>query len=322
MRCQRCGKSISPLRQLTDCEFCCEEHRRRGALASASGLREVDYDGSAVYLESESKREQKSAAVSGAALGVILLAGAALLLAAKLWLPQSAPETVAVGNDLTAPADAIRSRAPVVANRFAEWVEKKLPGERPLKVSWSVTSGLDEWTSSLGSRAWQRAGSSISPGSLRLWRPTLDRQDYDLTFSGIIQKKALSVAYRASADSYYATKLKLTRPGQISGASIARLVVSGGKVIDEIELPLPVMLKTGHAYNIQVSATQDMFATYLDGNLVDEWHDSRFKKGGVGFYSDPGEIASVSDVSFRERKGMLSRFFATFFYMPSGVTLF
>ncbi|HPT26241.1 MAG TPA: hypothetical protein PLZ95_07460 [Bryobacteraceae bacterium] len=322
MRCQRCGKSISPLRQLTDCEFCCEEHRRRGALASASGLREIDYDGGGVYLESEAKREQKSSAVSGAALGVILLAGAALLLAAKLWLPQSTPETVIAGQNLTSPVEGLRSRAPVVANRFAEWVDKRLPGERAVKLDWSVKSGLDEWTSSLGGQAWQRAGSRINPGSLRLWRPTLDRQDYDLTFTGIIEKKALSVAYRASAENYYAAKLKLSKPGQISGASIARLVVSGGKVIDEMELPLPVMLKTGHAYQIQVSATQNMFATYLDGNLVDEWHDKRFKKGGVGFFNDPGEISSISDVSFRERKGLLSRFFATFFYMPTGLTLF
>jgi len=319
MRCQRCGKSISPLRQLTDREFCCEEHRRRGALASASGLREIDYDGSGAFLESESKREQKNSTVSGAALGVILLIGAALLLAAKLWMPQSAPETVAAGKDLVSPVEGIGSRAPVVANRFADWIEKRLPGDRPVRVSWTVKSDLDEWTDSLGGRAWQKAGNAINPGSLRLWRPTLDRRNYDLSFSGAINKKALSFAYRASGDNYYATKLKLSRPGQISGASIARMVVSGGKVIDESELPLPVILKTGHPYQIQVSATGDMFATYLDGHLIDEWHDGRFKKGGVGFFSDEGEAASVSDVLFRERKGLLSRFFATFFYIPTGL---
>jgi len=321
MRCQRCGKSISPLRQLTDCEFCCEEHRRRGALASASGLRDIDYDGG-VFLESEVKREQKNAAVSGAALGVILLIGASLLLAAKLWLPESAADSVASVTDLTAPVEGLRSRAPVVANRFADWIEKRLPGERPIAVSWDVKSGLDEWTNSLGGRSWQSVGARISPGSLRLWRPTLDRRDYDFQFTGVIEKKALSVAFRAAGDNYYATKLKLSKPGQVSGASIARLVVSGGKVIDELELPLPVMLRTGHAYQVQVSATQDMFATYLDGNLIDEWHDARFKKGGVGFFSDSGEIASVSEVSFRERKGLFSRFFATLFYMPAGVAPF
>lgn len=322
MRCQRCGKAISPLRQLTDCEFCCEEHRRRGALASASGLRELDYDGSGVYLESETKRMQKTSAVSGAALGVILLIGSALLLAAKLWLPESPGGTMVANQDLTAPIDGLRSRAPAAANRFADWIGKKLPGESPVNVSWSVKSGLSEWTESLGQRDWRRSGAHINPGSLRLWRPTLNRKDYDLTFTGIIEQKALSVAYRASNENYYATKLKLSKPGQISGASIARLVVSGGKVIDELELPLPVMLKTGHAYQVQISATQDLFATYLDGNLIDEWHDSRFKQGGVGFFSDPGESASISDIHFRERKGLLSRFFATFFYMPAGVTLF
>lgn len=317
MRCQRCGKPISPLRQLTDREFCCEEHRRRGPLASASALREPDYDITGVYLESESRREQRSSVVSGTALGVILLIGGGLLLAARYWMPESA-EPVA-GRQLVSPVEDLGSRTPVTVNRFAEWLERRLPGESPVRVKWAVRSGLSEWTDSLGGKAWDTAGGRLSPGALRLWRPTLDRVNYDLSFTGVIRKKALSYAYRATDQSYYATKLKITRPGEISGASIARMVVSGGKVIDESELPLPVILKTGHPYQIQVSATEDMFATYLDGHLIDEWHDGRFKKGGVGFFSDEGEAASVSDVLFRERKGLLSRFFATFFYIPTGL---
>lgn len=319
MRCQRCGKQISPLRQLTDREFCCEEHRRRGPLASASALREPDYDVSGTYLESEASREQRSAGMSATMLGVILLVGGGLLLAARYWMPESA-EPVA-GRQLISPMEDLGSRTPVAVNKFGEWLERRLPGERPIRVKWTVRSGLSEWTDSLGGRAWEAAGGNLNPGALRLWRPTLDRTDYDLSFSGVIRKKALSFAYRASEQNYYATKLKITRPGEISGASIARLVVSGGKVIDEAELPLPVMLSTGHAYKVHVSAVGDVFATYIDGHLVDEWRDSRLKKGGVGFYSDAGESASVADIEFRERKGLLSRFFATFFYMPSGLAL-
>ncbi|MBA3972845.1 MAG: hypothetical protein C0504_01350 [Candidatus Solibacter sp.] len=319
MRCQRCGKPISPLRQLTDREFCSQEHRRRGPLASASALREPDYDITGVYLESEARREQRSAAVSGAMLGVILLIGGGLLLAARYWMPESA-EPVA-GRQLVSPVEDLGSRTPVAVNKFAEWVERRLPGESPVRVKWSVKSGLAEWTDSLGGKAWDTAGGSVSPGALRLWRPTLDRVNYDLSFTGVIRKKALGFAYRATDQSYYATKLKITRPGVISGASIARLVVSGGKVIEEAELPLPVLLSAGHAYKIHVTAAGDTFATYIDGYMVDEWRDERLKKGGVGFFSDDGEAASVADVEFRERKGLLSRIFATFFYLPSGLAL-
>lgn len=319
MRCQRCGKPISPLRQLTDREFCSEEHRRRGPLASASALRDPDYDISGVYLESEAQREQRSSGVSAAALGVILLAGGGLLLAARYWMPES-PAPVA-GRELGSPVDDLGSRTPAAVNRFADWIEKRLPGERPVRVKWTVRSGLAEWTDSMGGRGWETAGGALNPGSLRLWRPTLGRVNYDLSFTGVIRKKALSFAYRASDQSYYATKLKITRPGEISGASIARMVVSGGKVIDEAELPLPVLLLTGQAYKVHVSAAGDTFATYIDGHLVDEWHDGRLKKGGVGFFTDAGELASVSDIEFRERKGLLSRFFATFFYMPSGLLI-
>jgi hypothetical protein len=300
---------------LTDREFCTAEHRRKGPLAASSELRE--YDGSGIYLESEAQREQRTSAVSGAALGLILLIGAALLVAARMWMPDSAPETVASIQVTNTSLDAIGPRAPVAANKFVDWVEKRLPGEQPLRIQWSVRSGLNEWTDSFGGRSWQNAGTGLNPGSLRLWRPTLDRRNYDLSFTGVIQKKAINFAYRANGDNYYATKLKLNRSGQVSGASIARLVFSGGKLIDEIELPLPVLLKTGHPYQIHVSATENMFATYLDGHLIDEWHDDRLKRGGVGFFSDNGEDAKVSDIAFRERKGLLSRFFATFFYMPT-----
>lgn len=319
MRCQRCGKPISPLRQLTDREFCSEEHRRRGPLASASALREPDYDITGVYLESEARREQRSAVVSGTALGVILLIGGGLLLAARYWMPESA-EPVA-GRQLVSPVEDLGARTPVAVNKFAEWLERRLPGESPVRVKWAVRSGLSEWTDSLGGKAWDTAGGRLNPGALRLWRPTLDRVNYDLSFTGVIRKKALSYAYRATDQSYYATKLKITRPGEISGASIARMVVSGGKVIDETELPLPVMLSMGRSYKIHVSAAGDTFATYIDGHLVDEWRDERLKKGGVGFFSEAGEAASVADIEFRERKGLLSRIFATFFYMPSGLMI-
>jgi hypothetical protein len=317
MRCQRCGKPISPLRQLTDREFCCEEHRRRGPLASASALREPDYDITGVYLESEARREQRSSVVSSTALGVILLIGGGLLLAARYWMPESA-EPVA-SRQLISPVEDLGARTPVAVNRFAEWLERRLPGESPVRVKWAVRSGLSEWTDSLGGKAWDTSGGRLSPGALRLWRPTLDRVNYNLSFTGVIRKKALSYAYRATDQSYYATKLKITRPGEISGASIARMVVSGGKVIDETELPLPVMLSTGRSYRIHVSAAGDTFLTYIDGHLVDEWRDERLKKGGVGFFSDPGEAASVADIEFRESKGLFSRIFATFFYLPSGM---
>ena len=319
MRCQRCGKPISPLRQLTDREFCSEEHRRRGPLASASAYRDPDDDVSGVYVESEAKREQLSAGVSATALGVILLIGGGLLLAARYWMPE-AVEPVAV-RELVSPVEDLGSRTPVAVNRFAEWLDKRLPGESPVRVKWTVRSGLAEWTDALGGKAWDTGGGRVQPGALRLWRPTLERVNYDLSFTGVIRKKALSFAYRASDQSYYATKLKITRPGEISGASIARMVVSGGKVIDESELPLPVMLSTGHAYKIHVSAIGDSFATYIDGHLVDDWRDGRLKKGGVGFFSDAGEVAAITEVEFRERKGLLSRIFATFFYMPSGLMM-
>ena len=54
---------------------------------------------------------------------------------------------------------------------------------------------------------------------------------------------------------------------------------------------------------------------------MDDWRDGRLKKGGVGFFSDAGEVAAITEVEFRERKGLLSRIFATFFYMPSGLMM-
>ena len=46
-------------------------------------------------------------------------------------------------------------------------------------------------------------------------------------------------------------------------------------------------------YKIRFDAVGDHFTTYVQDEKVDEWTDDRVKTGGVGLYSERGEVATL-----------------------------
>jgi hypothetical protein len=160
----------------------------------------------------------------------------------------------------------------------------------------------------------------LHPGRLQFWKPTLKSVNYDVAFQGAIEKKAVSWAFRArDSSNYYATKLVLNKPGEVSGASIQRIIVENARVIPSVELPLPLKIEKDRPYQIAFAVRGNRFSTLLDGQLIDEWTDNRHKSGGVGFFSEEGESARIGWVAFAERKSLFGRLFASAFLIPPGI---
>ena len=303
MRCLRCGERIGLLRRMSDEDYCCDEHRRRGARASAMRLRDLDGEDPGYYTAAKSPPPRRG----GALPGVFLLLTATVLLAARIWLPGDAgtgtTKMVVAEPAISAPDKS--AQGPVTpADTLLDWVEEHLPGGRPLRLQEEFNVGGTDW---------------IRVGGLRLWEPTLAKADYDFLFQGRIERKALGWAFRASgSDNYYSAKVLLLRPGVISGASIRRTLVRGGRVETLNELPLPVVIHAGRTYHFSFSAEGARFVTRMEGYIIDEWSDSRLLRGGVGFLSEPGEVASIQRVEFYERRGWMSGFNLTALMLPPG----
>jgi len=324
MRCQRCGRPVSPLRQLTDREFCCDEHRRRGRLASASVLRDLEHDQDPFWEALHGQAQQKSNARANTSLGAVLVLGVGLIVAARFWFPEEVASAPAVAQIIdTAPK--IGSTAERGTGRVMRWMNEHLPGDRPVILRDDFSSGLANWASSAGSARtgqWQSRDGSVQPGQLRIWKPTLRSVNYEVEFEGSVDRKALSWAFRAAnPENYYATKLILRKSGEMSGAALQRIIVSNSRITNlGPEMPLPIKIERGKHYQIALSVEGNRFTTLIGGSKVDEWTDrqARHQSGGVGFYSDEGEAATISWVRFTEHKGVFSRLFAANIFLAPG----
>lgn len=321
MRCQRCGKAISPLRQLTDREFCSENCRKRGARASASMMRDLEFEEDPFWESTNmGPRKQHTNKSNNTALAGLVLGILAAMVGFRMMSPDSSaggPSPLAGAAPITSPiaGDERASRRPGVANTWASWLQSHLPGEQPLQVKSDFRSRLSEWTG--GGSGWSWNGGAVVPGKLRLWRPTLNSKDYDLQFRASIERKGMGWAFRArDTDNYYATKILLPGAGDGASGTILRYGVMNSWTFDRTELPLPITLQRDRRYNITAMVRGNKFVTLIDGRVVDEWSDARLKSGGVGFFSDEGDASAIEWADFREQKGWLSRWLSASLFIP------
>lgn len=324
MRCQRCGKEVSPLRQLTDRLFCSELCKKKGPRASASILRDMEFEEDPFWKGANSQTPKQQSKTSNATLAGLVVGLMVAMVAARYYFPEppSGPNPLASNLPSAQPSLLKENPSPVDAPvpQWISWLQSKLPGDKPLRVHSDFEGQLKDWAGAAA--GWSVQGGTAHPGRLRLWKPTLSSKNYTMEFSGSVQKKALSWAFRAQDPrNYYATKIVIVRPGEVSGSNIIRYGVLDSNQFARTELPIPVALKANHPYLIQVRVTGAQFATLIDGNVVDRWTDRRIASGGVGFFSDEGEASAIDWAEFRERKGWLTSLISANLFIPPGAGL-
>jgi hypothetical protein len=166
-------------------------------------------------------------------------------------------------------------------------------------------SGLSRWTGAPGwAGSWSYDATGFArPGRLALLSGSVPMADYRLEFVAQIEKKALGWVYRASdTRNYYAMKLLVSNRGTAAVYSIVHYAVIDGHPRLKLELPLPMSTTSKTMLRVRQEIRDAQFTTYLDGRLVDTWSDSTLKRGGIGFFADPGETAYVRwvDVAYND----------------------
>jgi hypothetical protein len=330
MLCFLCGKKIGLLRSLIDQQYCCSAHRQEARLASAQALR--DEEEVELWTVSKSKKKQaaRTSQTPGQTASMFAFLTVGVLLLAALLMPGPGPGTAfpPVSLDLKAKrgmlqragdvmGDVIRSRAPVTYHHdfgsgWLGWSSMNLRAslvDDPRKVD--------------DPRRVSAIAADLRTPRLRLWNQSATLQNYQMEFSGELERKSLSWAFRASDEkNYYATKILITKPGPLPNAGLVRYVVMGGREWDRVQLPLPLTLERGGTYRIRMSVQDDHFITYLNGQVISSWSDKRLHRGGVGFFADDEDPQRLAWISLSERDSFVGRMLSHFslFVMPGAAS--
>jgi len=321
MNCQFCASKIGILRLLTDREYCSDEHRRRGQAESrrtrTARFDYADEDLYDVYEILDPADEEKSQKLAKTQAGAaMVLAIVLIFVLAFSWMGNGPSGSPMPKPSLTANFGA-RSAAATVSSTAGGWLgsfKSLLPANAPLRLKDDFKTGLDKWVGGIGAAAdWTFADGAIQPGRLRLWEPSVSLGNYKLEFEAQIQQKAVNWTYRSvNLDNFYANKIVMKRPGSLE---IVRYAVLDGREHVRTKLPIPLISMPKSLYKIQMSVRGDQFTTLLNGQIIDTWSDSRLRKGGVGFFSEPGERSSIHWVNVNEeRDGLLGQILSMGFF--------
>jgi hypothetical protein len=172
-------------------------------------------------------------------------------------------------------------------------------------------TGLGSWVASgaSGGRDWSMKGGFARPGKLRLWKDSLSLTNYNIEFVGEIEQKGLGWAYRAKdAKNYYASKIVITKPGPLPMADLVRYAVVNGVERARASVPINMALRRDTLYRVQMTVKGSDFSTALNGQMVDSWSDEKLRAGGVGFFAENGESASLRYVQITDKDTVIGRF--------------
>ncbi len=179
-----------------------------------------------------------------------------------------------------------------------------------VSLSEDFRSGLDDWqTRGDLASGWSFDGNGfVRPGTLALYRPSLGLGDYDMEFLGLVDKKALSWVVRAKDfDNYYVVKLVVTKAGPLPTIGITRYAVIDGKAQASVSTVAAINARPDMLYRVSMNVHDDTFLLSLQGTVVDNWTDSRLKRGGIGFFASRGEESRLRWLQITHQYDMLGR---------------
>lgn len=308
MLCFLCGKKIGILRSLVDQQYCSADHRREARLASSQALR--DEEEVELWAVSRTKKKgPRSGTSAGQTASIFAFLTVGGLLVAAMLLPGPGPGAA------FPPVSLDPGVKQGLFERAGSAIGEIIRSRAPITLHQDFHSGWNGWTSTVlrASRIDDPRTMAASAPVLRIWERSTSLQNYQMEFSGEIEHKSLSWAFRAIDDkNYYATKILITKPGPLPNAGLIHYAVMNGHEWDRVQLPLPLTLERGGNYRVRVSVQDDHFITYLNGQIISSWTDKRLLRGGVGFFEDRDDPQQVAWVSVSERDSLMGRMLAHF----------
>lgn len=316
MVCLWCGKKVGLVRGILDREFCSQLHRRLASKSPDRIAKDIDvtsdYEVNELWaVERENKRQVKTghqAVGVFAVLGIITIAG--------VGLASSGGNGGGGGGGWS--SGKIASLNPSAStSSWADSVRSLWKTHSQVTLTHDFSQGIGDFLgahSGGGKKDWSLDPDGLRPGKLRIWQRSIALKDYDVDFLAQIEHKSMGWAFRApDIKNYYGTKLILNGHSATGpNAGLMRFVMLDGREQDRIVSNVPLTLERGVPYRVHLTVEGSRFVTTVNGQVVSQWSDARLHQGGVGFFSEDGEVSTIRWVSVAERDSVLSRMFAHF----------
>ena len=148
-----------------------------------------------------------------------------------------------------------------------------------------------------GVQDWKLDIAGVRTGSLALFGPSIELDDYDLEFLARIDHHSINWVYRAHDFNEYFQGSIAVAPG--GGFTFSRMTMAGGVASPAVTVPIrPPSAATPSpggktAITVRMRIRGSEFTLYLDGQAVDTWTDARFPVGGIGFVGTPEDRARL-----------------------------
>ncbi len=153
----------------------------------------------------------------------------------------------------------------------------------------ALPAGEAGWITDWGSDPGVRRTRQIS-----ILRSSQTLTDYRIEMTGQIESKAIGWVFRAQdPKNFYVTKLEIVKPGLEPTVALVRFAIINGEEQAHAQLPLPMKVRLDTMYKIRFDALGNHFTTYVQDQKIDDWTDDHIRTGGVGFYRERGEDATL-----------------------------
>ena len=180
----------------------------------------------------------------------------------------------------------------------APTAKQKTASAEPAAVPALEEHFANGWTNWLGGvQDWKLDIAGVRTGTLALFGPSIELDDYDLEFLARIDQHSINWVYRAhDFNEYYEGSIAMAAGG---GFTFSRATVAGGERSSASTLPIspPSTLTASPggktALTVRMRLRGSEFTLYLDGRTVDTWTDARFPVGGIGFFGTPDDRARL-----------------------------
>jgi hypothetical protein len=138
------------------------------------------------------------------------------------------------------------------------------------------------------------AGTGRGVPKITLLRGSTALSDYRMEFQAQIERRAIGWAYRAlNPRNYYVAKIEALEAGLEPRVALVRYAVIDGQREPRVERPLEMKARVDTVYKIRFEAVGGRFSVWVQDQKIDEWNDRRIGSGGIGLYSETGEIAAL-----------------------------